>query len=84
MSHRTVLGSTTDITRLFAGKYASQLWCWGNNDSGQLGNGTFANANYAQLVKINATTVLANVTDVGLGLQSTCAVATGTRGLLGE
>ena len=56
----------------------SQLWCWGSNEFGQLGNGTTTNTNYAQRVKTSATTILANVTDVGVGTDTTCAIASGT------
>jgi alpha-tubulin suppressor-like RCC1 family protein len=55
-----------------------RLWCWGFNTTGQLGNGTDNESYYAQLVKTNASTNLANVTKVSLGLQSTCAIASGT------
>jgi alpha-tubulin suppressor-like RCC1 family protein len=53
----------------------SQMWCWGNNYYGQLGNGTRTNSNYAQLVKKDATTTLTDVTDIALGLEHTCAIA---------
>ena len=55
----------------------NQLWCWGNNALGQLGNGTNTISNYAQLVKKNATTTLTNVTEVDVGLEHTCAIASG-------
>jgi alpha-tubulin suppressor-like RCC1 family protein len=61
---------------------SAQLWCWGSNSEGQLGDGvnldTGLGRNYAQLVKTNSSTTLANVTDASLGLESTCAIASGT------
>ena len=64
---------------------SNQLWCWGFNIYGQLGIGTqaadpdgamnAANSNYAQRVKIDATTFLTDITTVSTGLQSTCAIA---------
>ena len=56
----------------------NQLWCWGKNDFGQLGIGTTVDSNYAQQVKINSTTNITNVTDISVGLQHTCAIASGT------
>jgi alpha-tubulin suppressor-like RCC1 family protein len=56
----------------------AQLWCWGSNNFGQVGNGTTTNTYYPQLVKTSASTILANVTAVGLGFESTCAIASGT------
>jgi alpha-tubulin suppressor-like RCC1 family protein len=51
------------------------LWCWGGNTSGQLGIGTFVNANAAVRVKKSATLTLENVTNVSVGGVHTCAIA---------
>ena len=51
------------------------LWCWGGNVSGQLGTGTFVNANAAVRVKKSATLTLDNVTNVSVGGAHTCAIA---------
>lgn len=72
------------IARNFRGAHncaldaSAQLWCWGNNNEGQLGDGinlAMGGRNYAQLVKTNSSTTLANVTAASLGLESTCAIA---------
>ena len=58
------------------------LWCWGENNFGQLGNGT--NTGALQAVKI-----LSNVTDFSIGGFHGCAVSSGTlmcwgRGTFGQ
>jgi alpha-tubulin suppressor-like RCC1 family protein len=44
------------------------VWCWGKNDSGQLGTGTIDDARTAQQVR-----QLRDVDDVSVGLQNSCA-----------
>lgn len=47
------------------------LWCWGHNESGQLGNGTFDSS-----LQPTQVTGLADVTLLALGKYHTCAVGT--------
>jgi RHS repeat-associated protein len=44
-----------------------EVWAWGRNNSGQLGNGTSINQAHASKVKLNAQTILTDVTDVSAG-----------------
>jgi alpha-tubulin suppressor-like RCC1 family protein len=55
-------------THTCALKKDGSLWCWGNNYSGQLGDGT----NQDRLVAVQV--ISSGVLQVSLGLQHTCAV----------
>jgi len=52
-------------------RVAAGLWCWGRNDRGQLGDGTFES--HAAPTRVP----LGFVTDVSAGGRHTCAVADG-------
>ena len=49
-----------------------QAWCWGNNDAGQLGNGTQTNSNVPVAVSGGLT-----FASLGTGPFSTCGITTG-------
>lgn len=56
--------------------HANQVWCWGDNRSGQLGAGTTPNPNGAYRVQMNGGGWLPNVKSVSAGPSHTCAVET--------
>jgi alpha-tubulin suppressor-like RCC1 family protein len=51
-----------------------QVWCWGNNQRGQLGDGTTTNRRGAVRVKQTSTTVLTGAVSVSMGADSACAL----------
>ena len=51
---------------------AGALWCWGNNASGQLGNGTTTNS----YVPVQVTGLTSGVASASVGADSVCAVLT--------
>ena len=51
-------------------KQDGSLWCWGNNDSGQLGDGTWTNKDTPVQI------MSSGVSSVALGWYHTCAVKT--------
>jgi alpha-tubulin suppressor-like RCC1 family protein len=54
---------------------SNQVWCWGENESGQLGNNrTFNSYARAGLVKLRNGTNLSNVYAIDAGLDHTCAL----------
>jgi alpha-tubulin suppressor-like RCC1 family protein len=57
--------------------YADKAYCWGINDQGQLGDGTYDNKN--KPVAVNTSGVLAGkkVTSISAGNSHTCAIADG-------
>ena len=60
--------------------FSSTTWCWGDNDHGQLGNGTTSNSSIPQVVS-----GLSNVTAVAAGNEHSCARSTdGTVSCWGE
>ncbi|MBM3210026.1 hypothetical protein FJZ39_01630 [Candidatus Saccharibacteria bacterium] len=54
-----------------------RAYCWGKNDAGQLGNGTYANANVPTQVTMSGELSGKYVTMVSAGLDYTCVVASG-------
>jgi alpha-tubulin suppressor-like RCC1 family protein len=70
------------ITKLSIGKYDScviksrELYCWGTNTTGAVGNGTLATAEKPELIHIN-NIFEDEVTDVSVGSGHTCAVEDG-------
>ncbi len=77
-------GVFTNVSQIATGsqsvcalKTDSTVWCWGINDSGQLGN----NSNYGkrfptQVVGAGGTGVLTDVSKISMGSYTTCAVKT--------
>ena len=54
------------------------VYCWGNNQYGQLGNNATVQTNSPiQVVSVSGTGVLGNVTSISAGAYHTCAVAGG-------
>jgi hypothetical protein len=49
------------------------VWCWGYNNSGQLGTGDTSTLPYAQQVKTSLTTSFAGAAEVRVGYDATCA-----------
>jgi alpha-tubulin suppressor-like RCC1 family protein len=54
--------------------HANQVWCWGDNRSGQLGAGTTPNPNGTYRVKMNGGGWLPNVKSVSAGPSHTCKI----------
>ncbi|MFZ1250805.1 MAG: hypothetical protein WAR37_05155 [Candidatus Microsaccharimonas sp.] len=78
---KTVTSVTAGGRHACAITSTSEIYCWGRNDRGQLGNGDPANANSYQPVQVATDTGLAGKTvtqiNAGLDIDSTCAVASG-------
>ncbi len=53
----------------------AEVWCWGSNDSGQLGDGTFTQSPAPAQVKLNVSA--GAPTALGVGDRHTCAVVNG-------
>ena len=68
------VGTVTDVSDSGVDRCAvdtgSNLWCWGLNNKGQIGDGT-TSSNYVPQV------VMSNVVDVEVSLTHTCAATTG-------
>ncbi|HMI09776.1 MAG TPA: hypothetical protein VK497_05280 [Candidatus Saccharimonadales bacterium] len=56
---------------------SSQVFCWGSNAYGQLGNGTTASSLAPSPIKYVNGLMAGSVTDVGTGNSHTCALAAG-------
>ena len=56
--------------------YGNELYCWGDNSFGQVGNGTTADAHTPQLISTAAPLPAGSVSSVDVDYQSTCAVTT--------
>jgi hypothetical protein len=52
---------------------AGAVWCWGYNNSGQLGTGDTANLPYASQVKVSLTTNFGGAAEVRVGYDASCA-----------
>jgi hypothetical protein len=53
-------------------------WCWGDNNSGQLGDGTTTNSSGAVRVTTDiSSTLLTNVSTVSVGTNASCALKSG-------
>jgi alpha-tubulin suppressor-like RCC1 family protein len=70
----------SNVTAIAAGSYhtcaitSGQVWCWGSNSYGQLGNTNTDNKNGAVRAKKSDGSVLANVTAIAAGAYHTCAI----------
>ncbi|HRE02280.1 MAG TPA: hypothetical protein PLV68_13335, partial [Ilumatobacteraceae bacterium] len=56
---------------------AGAVWCWGNNNSGELGDGTLINS--ARPVVVGADDALSGIAAVAVGGETSCAVGTDGR-----
>lgn len=71
----------TNITQVFGGAFhscaldrAAQVWCWGNNPYGQLGDGSYAERPRAVRVrKAGGLEVLTDVVELAVGHDHNCA-----------
>ena len=55
---------------------SKEVYCWGGNSSGQLGDGTNINKHYAvAVVGVDGVGTLANIVQVGAGENFTCALS---------
>jgi alpha-tubulin suppressor-like RCC1 family protein len=57
-----------------AGTKAKQIYCWGLNSSGQLGNNSYTDTNGAVPVQFDGGSAIDLVTRIGSGTAHTCAV----------
>lgn len=68
-------------TAVAAGAYHScalvkgVVYCWGQNDQGQLGNKSFGAASVATVAQLDNSTALTKVTNISAGASHTCAVS---------
>lgn len=71
----------TGVSEISAGdtytcaRLTGSVWCWGNNNVGQLGDGTKTNRLYPVQVFLSSGTALANAITISSGISHTCAVA---------
>ncbi len=79
----TVSGLSGTITELAAGWWQNcvlftthQAKCWGNNDAGQVGDGSFSNALTPATVLLNANTPFSNIVQITGGGDHTCLTTT--------
>ena len=79
-----VTGLPGAATHIYAG-YAhacalvgSDAWCWGDNQYGELGNGTTTTTAPTGIAAPNKVPGLGTVTMMALGLENTCAMSSGT------
>lgn|GEM_PF-5931147 len=71
LANQTVTSVSVDYRHACAVTSSGKLYCWGNNDQGQLGLGNYTAFNSPQLVTaFNGKTV----TSVSAGYQHTCAI----------
>ena len=52
-----------------------QVWCWGDNQEGEIGDGTIVSADTGAVLADYGTTALANVTQLTAGYQHACAIS---------
>jgi alpha-tubulin suppressor-like RCC1 family protein len=78
-------GTLSGVTQISAGKYhtcalvSGSVYCWGENDYGELGNNSTTDSWTPVQVRLNATTYLTGVTQVSASGKFTCALlSTGT------
>ena len=70
-----IAGHTCALVSSSSSGDSGSLYCWGRNDSGQLGDGERTNKNYAAEVLVEALfEALGNVTSITVGPYHTCAV----------
>jgi alpha-tubulin suppressor-like RCC1 family protein len=69
----------TNVTAITAGSFHTcaltngEVWCWGANTQGQLGNGTIISTTGAVRVRVSADAFLTGVTHVAAGGSTSCA-----------
>lgn len=69
------LGLDVSNTHGCAINYNQQLYCWGQNTSGSLGNGTKTATKNVTRVRLDNATPLTHVTNVAVGEDFSCAIA---------
>jgi len=68
-----ISGGTSSASNFCAAASDGSAWCWGYGEYGQLGNGGTANSTLASQVMANADTPFADVAEVRIGFESSCA-----------
>ncbi|MEO7118617.1 MAG: hypothetical protein ABIZ34_06565, partial [Candidatus Limnocylindrales bacterium] len=79
-------GILTNVMAISAGPYHTcavrtdlTVWCWGDDEQGQLGDGTTGGANHRRLLPVHVragSSLLTNVKAVSGGFRHTCALRT--------
>lgn len=80
---RTVTGPLEDVAEIALGRRHgcarrrdNTVWCWGNNDSGQVGVGTYANGSlvHASQVRRGSQVLLDNAAALAVGADHSCVI----------
>lgn len=76
-------GALSNVTAIALGYHFScaisnaQIWCWGDNQEGEIGDGTTSAANNGAVLADYGGTALTNVTKIAAGRKFVCAISAG-------